>query len=48
MKSWNPFGRVDMEIGSFLKESIFNKDYEFDSNENDKGNVNKGDKNKIK
>jgi hypothetical protein len=27
MASWNPFGKVDMEIGSFLKESVFNKEY---------------------
>jgi hypothetical protein len=27
MKEWNPFGKVDMEIGSFLKASPFNKQY---------------------
>ncbi len=27
MKGWNPFGRIDMEIGSFLEASPFNKDY---------------------
>jgi hypothetical protein len=27
MKGWNPFGKVDMEIGSFLKASPFNKKY---------------------
>jgi hypothetical protein len=27
MEGWNPFGKVDMEIGSFLKLSPFNKQY---------------------
>lgn len=27
MKGWNPFGKVDMEIGSFIKSSPFNKEY---------------------
>jgi len=27
MKGWNPFGKIDMEIGSFLKKSPFNKEY---------------------
>ena len=27
MKKWNPFGKVDMEIGSFLEKSKFNKVY---------------------
>jgi hypothetical protein len=27
MKKWNPFGKLDMEIGSFLKASKFNKVY---------------------
>ncbi|OPX45475.1 hypothetical protein CLHUN_08450 [Ruminiclostridium hungatei] len=27
MKGWNPFGKVDMEIGSFIKASPFNKEY---------------------
>lgn len=31
MKGWNPFGKVDMEIGSFLKTSIFNKEYTRDN-----------------
>jgi hypothetical protein len=30
MNSWNPFGKLDMEIGSFMKNSVFNKDYESD------------------
>ena len=28
MKGWNPFGKVDMEIGSFIKVSQFNKVYD--------------------
>jgi len=31
MNDWNPFGKVDMEIGSFLKASVFNKEYENDN-----------------
>ncbi|HEY9062060.1 MAG TPA: hypothetical protein VIO64_16370 [Pseudobacteroides sp.] len=27
MKGWNPFGKIDMEIGSFLEKSPFNKEY---------------------
>ncbi len=27
MKGWNPFGKIDMEIGSFLKKSPFNREY---------------------
>ena len=27
MKGWNPFAKIDMEIGSFLKASPFNKEY---------------------
>lgn len=27
MRGWNPFAKVDMEIGSFLKASPFNKEY---------------------
>lgn len=27
MKGWNPFSKIDMEIGSFLKASPFNKEY---------------------
>lgn len=34
MRKWNPFGKVDMEIGSFLKTSRFNKSY----GENNEGN----------
>lgn len=30
MNSWNPFGKLDMEIGSFMKNSVFNKEYESD------------------
>jgi hypothetical protein len=37
-KGWNPFGKVDMEIGSFLKKSVFNKDYERIQNENKESN----------
>ena len=29
MKGWNPFGKIDMEAGSFLKASPFNKEYEW-------------------
>lgn len=41
MKGWNPFGKVDMEIGSFLEKSPFNKEYGKDEdrpklNENEK------------
>ncbi|MDP4182303.1 MAG: hypothetical protein Q8942_14590 [Bacillota bacterium] len=37
MKKWNPFGKVDMEIGSFLKKSPFNKEYskEVEADKND-------------
>lgn len=31
MKGWNPFGKVDMEIGSFLRTSVFNKTYTKDN-----------------
>jgi hypothetical protein len=31
MKGWNPFGKVDMETGSFLKASVFNKEYKHDN-----------------
>lgn len=34
MKGWNPFGKIDMEIGSFLKTSAFNKEYMRGSTEN--------------
>lgn len=27
MEGWNPFEKIDMEIGSFLKMSPFNKQY---------------------
>lgn len=33
MKSWNPFGKIDMEIGSFLKTSQFNKEYKWGKTE---------------
>ncbi len=33
MKGWNPFGKVDMEIGSFLKASQFNKEYKYEEKE---------------
>lgn len=29
MKGWNPFGKIDMEVGSFLKASPFNKEYKW-------------------
>ena len=29
MKGWNPFGKIDMEAGSFLKASPFNKEYKW-------------------
>lgn len=43
MEGWNPFGKVDMEIGSFLKLSPFNKQYVLsekyqESKKNDEGN----------
>ena len=47
MEGWNPFGKVDMEIGSFLKISPFNKQYgqkekgqEFEKNDEDNGGNN--------
>lgn len=43
MKGWNPFGKVDMEIGSFLKASPFNKEYKWGKAE-DSGNSEKDDK----
>ncbi|EMS70876.1 hypothetical protein [Ruminiclostridium cellobioparum] len=42
MKGWNPFGKVDMEIGSFLKASPFNKEYKWGKAES--GNSEKDDK----
>jgi len=33
MKGWNPFGKIDMEIGSFLKASPFNKEYKWGKSE---------------
>jgi hypothetical protein len=45
MKGWNPFGKVDMEIGSFLKTSVFNKDY---TNNNPKNKESNSDKKDIK
>jgi hypothetical protein len=53
MKSWNPFSKVDMEIGSFIKGSVFNKEYRYDDNANegnnsdDKANENKTYDNKT-
>lgn len=45
MKGWNPFGKVDMEVGSFLKASAFNKEYTSDDivnkEHNHDDNVNK-------
>ncbi|MDF2988993.1 MAG: hypothetical protein K0R50_4503 [Eubacterium sp.] len=32
MKGWNPFGKIDMEVGSFLKASPFNKEYKWGKN----------------
>lgn len=43
MKGWNPFGKVDMEIGSFLKASPFNKEYKWEKTE-DSDNSEKNDK----
>jgi hypothetical protein len=53
MKRWNPFGKIDMEVGSFLEKSPFNKDYGKDDNnsmpnENDKQKVSEGKKNDDK
>ena len=42
MKGWNPFGKVDMEIGSFLEKSPFNKEYPM------KGKINKKDESQGK
>lgn len=36
MKGWNPFGKVDMEVGSFLESSRFNKQYGRKDKEKDK------------
>lgn len=36
MKKWNPFGKVDVEIGSFLENSRFNKSYSENSIEEKK------------
>ena len=47
MKGWNPFGKVDMEIGSFLKTSVFNKEYKQDNivnKDNNSDNKAKDDK----
>lgn len=38
MNNWNPFGKIDMEIGSFLKNSAFNKEYDSDKREADNEN----------
>jgi hypothetical protein len=48
MKGWNPFGKVDMEIGSFLRPSAFNKDYRQDHTaRKDKKPDDKADDNKT-
>ncbi len=45
MKGWNPFGKIDMEVGSFLKASPFNKEYKWgkseENSENEKDNKRK-------
>lgn len=49
MKGWNPFGKVDMEIGDFLKVSPFNKQYplkENDENIDETGKEKAGDEHK--
>lgn len=35
MEGWNPFGKIDIEIGSFLKASPFNKQYKQKEKETD-------------
>jgi hypothetical protein len=45
MNEWNPFGKVDMEIGSFLKASVFNKEYENENSEDDENDKNENNKN---
>ncbi|MDP4093232.1 MAG: hypothetical protein Q8920_07710 [Bacillota bacterium] len=45
MKGWNPFSKVDMEIGSFIKKSTFNKEYASDNiEERDKKKIDKNNK----
>ncbi len=39
MKGWNPFGKLDMEIGSFMQASPFNKEYKWDKKENNDKSV---------
>lgn len=47
MKGWNPFGKVDMEVGSFLKSSPFNKEYRWGENDRpDSSKENKKEQNK--
>ncbi|MFZ5987933.1 MAG: hypothetical protein ACOYWZ_12530 [Bacillota bacterium] len=38
MKGWNPFKKVDMEIGSFIKASPFYKEYDLNEKDNKKDN----------
>lgn len=40
MRAWNPFGKVNMEIGSFLKASVYNKDYNQESAKSKEKNPN--------
>lgn len=36
VKGWNPFKKVDMEIGSFIKASPFYKEYDLNEKDNKK------------
>lgn len=49
MKGWNPFGKIDMEIGSFLKKSPFNREYVKDDRDlsvSEDNNKNESEENK--
>jgi hypothetical protein len=55
MKKFNPFGKVDMEIGSFIEKSRFNKEYgeydyaqSFDINDISFDHVNREFENKFR
>jgi len=48
MNNWNPFGKIDMEIGSFLKNSVFNKEYGSDTTDPDDKSEDAADKDERK
>jgi hypothetical protein len=43
MRGWNPFGKINMEVGSFLKVSKFNKQYFKKEKDKETNKINKND-----